>query len=162
MKLIRNFLILFAFSSLSFISCKPKDSDFQAKIEQSLKASPETAGVTVDVKGGTATLSGEVKDKDAKEKAYRAAWDVNGIKKVENRITIAPAVVEAPVVQINSDSTLMQGVKDATKDFSTVTANVNAGVISLTGSIKRSDLQNLMMSLNTLKAKKIENHLTIK
>ncbi|MEO8108662.1 MAG: BON domain-containing protein [Ginsengibacter sp.] len=162
MKLIRNFLVLFAISSLSFLGCKPKDSDFQAKIEQSLKASPETQDVTVDVKDGIATLSGEVKDNDAKEKAARAARDVNGITKVENRITIAPAVAEAPPVQINSDSTLSRGVKDATKDFPTVTANVNNGVIALTGSIKRSDLQNLMMSLNTLKAKKIENHLTIK
>ncbi len=162
MKVIRNYLILFALTSLALFSCKPKDSDFQSKIEQSLKASPETDGVSVDVKDGTATLSGEVKDKEAKEKAYRAALDVNGIKKVENRITVASAAVEAPPVQINNDGTLTQGVKDATKDFPTVNANVNDGVIVLTGSIKRSDLQNLMMSLNTLNAKKIENNLTIK
>lgn len=161
MKLTRNFLFLFAFTSLLFVSCKPKDSDFQTKIEQSLNASPETSGVTVDVKDGTATLNGEVKDQEAREKAGRAARDVNGIKNVENHITVTPAVVEAPV-QINSDNTLTQGVKDATKDFPTVTANVNDGVIVLTGSIKRSDLQNLMMSLNTLNAKKIENNLTIK
>lgn len=162
MKLIRNFLILFALSSLLFVGCKPKDSDFQAKIEQTLKASPETEMVTVDVKDGTATLTGEVKDKEAKEKAYRAAWDVNGIKKVENHIALTAAVVEVPPVVVNSDATLTQGVTDATKDFPTVIANVNDGVITLTGSIKRSDLKNLMMSLNTLNAKKIDNQLTIK
>ena len=162
MKLIRNYLVLFTFASLLFVSCKPKDSDFQTKIEQGLNASPETSGVTVDVKDGTATLNGEVKDQEAREKAGRVARDVNGIKNVENHITVTPAVVVAPPVEVNSDATLTQGVKDATKDFPTVAANVNNGVITLTGSIKRSDLQNLMMSLNTLHATKIENNLTIK
>ncbi len=163
MKLIRNYLILFAFTSLLFMSCKPKDSDFQTKIEQSLNASPETSGVTVVVKDGTATLNGEVKDEAAREKAGSAAKDVNGIKNVENHVTVTPPpVVATPNVDVNSDATLTQGVKDATKDFPTVTANVADGVITLTGTIKRSNLQNLMMSLNTLNAKKIDNQLTIK
>lgn len=162
MKLIRNYLFLFALTSLLFVSCKPKDSDLQTKIEQSLNASPETSGVTAVVKDGTATLNGEVKDEAAKEKAGSAAKDVNGIKNVENHVTVTPPVVATPPVDMNSDATLTQGVKDATKDFPTVTANVADGVITLTGSIKRSNLQNLMMSLNTLKAKKIDNQLTIK
>ncbi|MDQ6761863.1 MAG: BON domain-containing protein [Bacteroidota bacterium] len=162
MKLIRNYLVLFALMSLVFFSCKPKDSDFQAKIEKSLQASPETAGVSVDVKDGTATLTGEVKDNAAKEKALQDARDVNGIKNVENHVTVTPAEVMSPPVVVNNDSALTQGVKDATKDFPTVTASVNDGVITLTGSIKRSDLKNLMMSLNTLNAKKIDNQLTIK
>ncbi len=51
---------------------------------------------------------------------------------------------------------------DATKDHPTVKASVNNGVITLTGEIKRDQLAKLMMTLNTLKPKKIENHLTIK
>lgn len=162
MKLIKNYLIVLLISCAFFIGCKPKDSDFQAQIEKALKASPETSGVTVNVKDGEATLTGEVKDDAAREKAGAAAKDVNGIKNVENHVTVTPPVVVAPPVQINSDTTLMLGVKDATKDFPTVTANVNDGVITLTGSIKRSSLQTLMMSLNTLKPKKIDNQLTIK
>ncbi len=67
-----------------------------------------------------------------------------------------------PPVEVSTDNALMQGVKDATKDFPTVTANVNDGVITLTGSIERSALQTLVMSLNTLNPKKIDNQLTIK
>ena len=100
--------------------------------------------------------------KNALEKAAASAQDVNGIKSVVNNVTKPAPMVEAPPVEVNSDATMMQGVKDATKDFPTVTANVNAGVITLTGSIKRSNLQTLMMSLNTLKPKKIDNQLTIK
>ncbi|MEO6638495.1 MAG: BON domain-containing protein [Ginsengibacter sp.] len=162
MKFIKHYFTLFAVASLLFIGCKPKDSEFAAKIQQSLNASPETSSVTAEVKEGTAFLTGEVKDEEAKEKANRAARDVNGIKNVENRITIAPASADAAPVQINDDSTLTQGVKDATKDFPSVTANVNNGVITLNGDIKRSDLKTLMMSINTLNAKKVENHLTIK
>ncbi len=163
MKFVKNYLILFLLSSAVFIGCKPKDADFKAQIEKTLQASPETVGVTVDVKDGVATLTGEVKDEATREKAGSAAKDVNGIKNVENHVTVTPPpMVETPPVQINSDTTLVQGVKDATKDFPTVTANVNDGVITLTGSIKRSSLQTLMMSLNTLKPKKIDNQLTIK
>ncbi len=163
MKFVKNYLLLFLLSSVVFIGCKPKDADFKAQIEKTLQESPETAGVTVDVKDGVATLTGEVKDEATREKAGSAAKDVNGIKNVENHVTVTPPpMVETPPVQINSDTTLVQGVKDATKDFPTVTANVNDGVITLTGSIKRSSLQTLMMSLNTLKPKKIDNQLTIK
>ncbi len=162
MKFFKTYLILFLISSAVFIGCKPKDSDLQAKVEKNLQASPETSGVTVDVKDGVATLSGEVKAHNSLEKAAASAQDVNGIKSVVNNVTMQAPVVEAPPVEVNSDATMMQGVKDATKDFPTVTANVNDGVITLTGSVKRSNLQTLMMSLNTLKPKKIDNQLTIK
>ncbi len=162
MKFIKNYVILLLVSSAVFIGCKPKDSEFQAQIQKTLNTSPETPGITVDVKDGVATLTGEVKDESAREKAGAAAKDVSGIKNVENHVTVTPPVVVAPPVQINTDDALTQGVKDATKDFATVTANVNDGVVTLTGSIKRSDLKNLMMTLNTLKPKKIDNQLTIK
>ncbi len=162
MKFIKNYLILFVLSCALFIGCKPKDSDVQSQIEKQLQASPETSGVTVEVKDGVATLSGEVKDQGASEKAGAAAKDIKGVKNVENNVTVTPPVVETPPVQVNADDALVQGVKDATKDFPTVTANVNDGVVTLTGNIKRSDLKNLMMSLNTLKPKKIDNQLTIK
>ncbi len=161
MKLMKHYLILFLLSCVLLVGCKPKDSYFQAQIEKTLKASPETSGVTIKVNKGTATLSGDVVNNAAREKAYRSAWDVNGIKKVENHIIITKPVTTPPV-QVNNDNTLINGVKDATKDFPTVNANVNDGIITLTGSIKRSNLQSLMMSLNTLKPKKIEDRLTIK
>ena len=67
-----------------------------------------------------------------------------------------------PPVAVTPDSNLSQGVTDATKDFPTVKASVNNGEITLTGSIKRADLQKLMQTLNTLNPSKINNQLTIK
>ncbi len=73
-----------------------------------------------------------------------------------------PAPVPPAPVEVNSDDALTTGVKDATKDYPGVKADVNNGEITLTGEIKRSKLPDLMMSLNSLKPKKINNQLTVK
>ena len=75
---------------------------------------------------------------------------------------VAPAQVTPAPVEVAPDNTLAAGVKDATKDYPGVKADVNNGEITLTGEIQRSKLPNLMMSLNSLKPKKINNQLTIK
>lgn len=74
----------------------------------------------------------------------------------------APAPVTPAPVVIAPDTALQAGVRDATKDYPGVKADVNNGEITLTGEIKRSKLADLMMSLNSLKPKKINNQLTIK
>lgn len=74
----------------------------------------------------------------------------------------APAPVTPAPVEVASDTALQRGVRDATKSYPGIKANVNGGEITLTGEIKRSKLAGLMMSLNSLKPKKINNQLTIK
>lgn len=81
---------------------------------------------------------------------------------VDTSTTMSPAPVTPAPVEISSDDSLKTGVKDATKDFPKVKAEVNNSEITLTGEIERSKLPNLMMSLNSLRPKKINNQLTIK
>jgi len=57
-------------------------------------------------------------------------------------------------VQIESDATLKDGVRDATKDYPGVNASVDNGEITLTGEITRDKLSKLMQSLNALHPKK--------
>jgi len=64
-------------------------------------------------------------------------------------------------VTVSGDEELKRGVTDATKDFPGVTATVNNGEITLTGTIQRDRLPTLMQSLNSLQPKKINNNLTI-
>lgn len=64
-------------------------------------------------------------------------------------------------VVISADDSLKRMVPDATKDFPGVTATVDQGVITLTGNINRDRLPKLMMALNALHPKKINNNLTI-
>ena len=73
--------------------------------------------------------------------------------------TTAPPVTPA---QISPDEVLQTGLKDATKDYPDVKTSVNDGEVTLTGSITRDRLPNLMQSLNSLHPKKINNKLTIK
>ncbi|MGZ5246207.1 MAG: BON domain-containing protein [Flavitalea sp.] len=82
--------------------------------------------------------------------------DTTNMETVDTMVTPAPA----PVV-IATDSQLETGVKDAVKDYPTVTATVNNGEVTLTGTITRDRLPNLMQSIQSLNPKKVNNNLTI-
>ena len=158
MKFTKTFLAVFLSASILFFSCSPKDSDVQAKITEKFAATPELAGASAAVDKGVATITGELADEAARTEAEKAAKDVKGVKSVVNNTTVmAPPPPPAPVA-----SDLSQGVTDATKDFPTVTATVNGGEITLTGTLNRSDLPKLMQSLNSLNPTKVNNQLTLK
>lgn len=161
MKILKLLPALVLVAGLSFTGCKPKDADVKASIEKSLKEDPSTAGVMVMVDKGVATLSGEVADETARTTAETKAKAVKGVETVQNNTTTAPAQSTAPVT-ITADDPLSGGVRDATKDYPGVNATVADGVITLTGEINKASLPNLMMALNSLKPKKIDNKLTIK
>jgi hypothetical protein len=141
-------------------SCKPKDKDIQSAVETSLKNSgmPE---ISAAVNKGVVTLSGECKDEASRSAAESTVAKVKGVKQVVNNCTVATPVSPAPVV-ISPDDALIKGVTDATKDYPSVKADVKDGVVTLTGNIKRADLQKLMMTLHSLNPKKIDNKLAIK
>jgi hyperosmotically inducible periplasmic protein len=152
-----------ALVAVSMPSCKGgvKDADIEKAITEKLTAMPEAAGVTSTIKDGVVTLAGEFKDDASKAALEAAVKTIPGVKSVMNNATIAPPPPPpAPVVV--ADDPLIKAVTDATKDFPGVKAEVKDGVITLTGEIKRTSLPKLMMTLNTLKPKKIENKLTIK
>ena len=161
MRITKIFLAVFIAASTLFFSCKPKDSDVQAKITEKFAATPEVAGASATVADGVATLTGEVSNPTAQAQAETLAKGIKGVKSVVNNLTVTPPPPPAAAA-VNPDSALMQGVTDATKDFPTVKASVNNGEVTLTGTIKRADLQKLMQTLNTLKPSKITNQLTIK
>lgn len=161
MKITKTLFAIFLSASVLFFSCKPKDSDIQAKITEKFAGSPECSGASATVTDGVATLSGEVKDDACKNMAATTAEGVKGVKSVVNNLTVTPPP-PPPAPVVNPDTALSQGVTDATKDFPTVKASVNNGEITLTGSIKRADLTKLMQTLNTLHPAKINNQLTIK
>ena len=140
--------------------CKSKvnDTEVRTSAQTTLQNNPSFTGVTVDVTEGVATLNGQVSDEASKAAAEKAVKDVKGVKSVTNHITV---VVPVPV-EVTPDDQLNTSVRDAIKDHPGVTATVNAGVITLTGEINRSDLPTLMQKLNALNPKKVENNLTIK
>ena len=118
-KLSRLLLLLATVALISSTSpgckSKPKDADVKSSVETALRANPETDGLMVDVKDGVVTLTGETKNEEAKTKASELATAVKGVKSVQNNVMIAAA--PPPPVQISADESLMQGVRDAIKDF---------------------------------------------
>ena len=164
MKISRLLMGIFLATTLFFGGCKPKDADVKASVEEKLKANAETASTMVMVSDGVATLSGELSNDNAKAESEKIASGVKGVKSVINNISVTPAIVTpsftAPVIA--ADDALTTGIKDATKDFPTVNALVNDGVVSLTGSISKASLPKLMQSISALRPKKIDNKLTVK
>ena len=154
-------LIVF-FLMASFISCKSKtsDADVKTSVDNAIAANSSLSGISTSVKDGVVTLTGEVKDDAAKASAETVARGINGVKSVNNNLTVAPPP-PAPVV-ITADDPLKTSVDATIKAYPGVAATIQDGVVTLTGEIKKADLQKLMVALNTLKPKKIENKLTIK
>ena len=83
----------------------------------------------------------------------------------ESTTTVAPAQIDTtpapPPITVAPYDTLAAGVRDATKDYPGVTANVENGEITLTGNITRDKLTKLMTSLHSLRPKKINNNMTV-
>lgn len=163
MKIAKVLMAVAIVTTTGFLSCKPKDADIKANIETKLSAKPDMVNASVDVTDGVATISGECKDDACKAECEGLAKEVKGVKSVVNNLAVAapPPPPSAPVT-VTPDDPLTQAATDAAKDFPGVTTTVQDGVITLTGDIKKSDLQKLMVSLNSLKPKKIENKLTVK
>lgn len=132
---------------------KPKDADVKSSVETALRANPETNGLMVDVKDGVVTLSGDAKNEEAKTKASELATAVKGVKSVQNNVNVAPP---PPPVEITADDPLTSAVKDATKDYPTVTATVKDGVISVSGELKSDSWKKLKMALDGLKPKRVD------
>ena len=159
----RVLVVILSVFILSYLitSCsgKAKDTDVKASIDKAYSTNPDLSSVMVDVKDGTATLSGEVKDAIAKSEAETAAKSVKGVTAVVNNLTITPS---PPPVSITPDDPLKISVDNTLKDYPGVTATFNDGVITLTGEIKKTDLQKLLSALHGLKPKNVENKLVIK
>jgi len=155
-------LLIFFMPWMLISSCKESDSKIQSAVEATLKDNKDVNGASASVKDGVVTLTGECNDEMSKSAVDSSVRKIKGVKDVINNCTIVtPQPSPAPVV-IAEDDPLTKGVTDATKDYPSVNATVQDGVITLTGDIKKTDLPKLMMSLHTLKPKKIENKLTIK
>lgn len=144
-------ILLSGVLTASTISCKPKvsDADLKAKVETAVGSNPN---VLVEVNEGVVTLSGTVTTEDEKrvlETSAKSA-DNKAVKSVVNNIVIQP-------IEINTDTTdLAAKVIDATKDFPSVTATVNDGVITVTGTVEQTRIQTLKQSLDALNPKKVD------
>jgi hypothetical protein len=153
-------LVLAVSSVLVSTGCKKKAND--AEIKSKVEAAVANPAVKVEVKEGDVTLSGSVADEATKNSAETSAQSVEEVKNVTNAIAVAePMPVQAPV-EIADDANISAQLASVVDDYKGVKATVSNGVVTLTGNIKRDDLQKLMQEVMALKPKSVENKLNIK
>ncbi|MEP6779080.1 MAG: BON domain-containing protein [Gemmatimonadaceae bacterium] len=143
---------------ISLAACGPKDADLKTAADAALAGTP---GVTVTVDKGVATISGQFANDAAKSAGETAVKAVKGISSVADNATVAPPPPPPAPVIISADDSLKMNVANALKDFSTVSADIKDGVVTLTGNIKKADLPKLMQAVNALHPKKVMNKTTI-
>jgi hyperosmotically inducible periplasmic protein len=159
-------LYLLAFSLIVSVSgCKKKPDD--AALTQSVQTAVQSMpGVTVSVLEGVVTLSGEVENQGMIAQAEEAAKKVEGIKSVTNSLTVTPPapVVAEPAITFSPDDSLKTAVEASLtqNNISGVTVTAQGGEITLTGDVKRANLQSVIKAANEAKPKKVNNKLTIK
>lgn len=143
-----------------FYACKPSDAKLQKEVNDKLATA--APGVIAEVKGGVATLSGEVMDDAAKTTAEDAAKSVKGVKSVVNNVMLTPPPPPPPVA-INPDDILKSSVDSSLNaaGITGVTATIANGEVTLTGTIKKADLRKVMQAANEAKPKKVNNKLTL-
>jgi hyperosmotically inducible protein len=120
MKLTKLLMAVAIIATISFVSCKPKDADIKAKIEEVIKADAMMTGTTVEVKDGVATISGTCKDDACKAMCEKNIAAVKGVKSVVNNCTVAPPPPPPPAsadVTVSTDPAVQQKIKDGLKDI---------------------------------------------
>lgn len=128
-----KFLTIFCLAIALMVSaCGKSDADLAKAASEKLAADGVT-GVSVTVKDGVATLTGEVADITVKNKAEASA-KVEGIKSVVNNLTTKPLPVATPAA---ADPALTGKITEDLKKAGCTGAAVSvaAGKVTVTGEV---------------------------
>lgn len=129
-----KFLTVLSIAIALFIgACGKSDADLTKAVQDKLAAEKVT-GVTVAVKDGVATLTGEVADAAAVKKAEEAAKGVEGIKSVTNSLKTKPLPVATPAA---ADPALTGKITEDLKKAGCTGASVAVtnGKVTVTGEV---------------------------
>lgn len=129
-----KFLTVLTIAIALFMSaCGKSDADVQKAVQDKLTADSVT-GVTVAVKDGVATLSGQVEDVTVKSKAEASAKTVEGVKSVVNSLTTRPLPAATPAA---ADPALTGKITQDLQKAGCTGANVTVvgGKVTVTGQV---------------------------
>ena len=163
MKKITIMLMSFALF-VSIVSCKPSDDKINEAVKAALAGNETLSTVTSSVKDGVVTLRGEVDDDGVKSLAETTVRDIKGVESVVNSLSVKPQGPTPEELKRMADDALQARVTDAFTRYKVtgITAAVTDSVVTLTGDIKRANLQNAMKAAMEAAPKKVENKMNIK
>ena len=145
--------------SFGSVSCKKKvtDAELQTQATTVVTSNPNAS---VEVKDGTAHLSGTFADQASKDNMIASLKAIPGVKDVMDMSTIAAPVVVDTVSAV--DPMVQQKVTDAVKDFPSVNVEVVNGELTLTGNVSPAQARQIKMSVDALQAGKVNYNYTVK
>ena len=148
-KSVFTFLVPLAIAFV-MVSCAPSDEQVTESVQQALSANTSLSPVSASVEKVVVTLTG--------------VKGIKGVKSVVNSLTVKPKGPSPEELRRNADTALLTKVNEnlSTYKVQGVTASVTDSIVTLTGSIKRAELQNAMKAAMESGAAKVENKLTIK
>ncbi|PYT00545.1 MAG: hypothetical protein DMF63_08245 [Acidobacteria bacterium] len=149
-------LTVICLAVVAFITaCGKNDADVQKAVAAKL-AADNVSGVTVSVKDGVATLTGEVADITVKSKAEASAKSVEGVKSVVNNTTPKPVPTPAPAPP---DPMLKGKVEENLKKAGCTGATVEIanGVVTLSGTVPEAKFAECIKVVNESGAGKLNN-----
>jgi osmotically-inducible protein OsmY len=154
---IKVFTVITIAIALFLSACGKSDSDVQKAANDKLKAD-NVAGVTVAVKDGVATLTGEVADITVKNKAETSVKAVDGVKSVNNSLTLKPLPTPVPPP---ADPMLKGKVEEALKKAGCTgaTVEINNGTVTLKGTVPEAKFGECVQVVNQSGAGKLDNQL---
>lgn len=154
---VKVFTVMTLAVALFLSACGKSDADLTKAANDKLAADKVT-GVTVAVKDGIATLTGEVADATVKSKAEASVKSVEGIKSVTNNCTMKPLPPPPPP----SPDKMIEGTVNESlkkKGITGVTVSVSNGEVTLSGTVDKAKVPEVMMAANEAKPKKVINNL---
>jgi len=136
---IKLFKVLMLALALLAVSCGKGDADLTKAATDKL-AAENIAGVSVVIKDGVATLTGEVADAAARSRAEAVVRSVDGVKSVTNSLTLKPLPVATPAAP---DPALTGKITENLKNAgcTTATVTVTNGKVTVTGEVPAAKYQ---------------------
>ena len=155
---VRIFAVLTLAFALLLSACGKSDADLQKAATDKLAADKIT-GVTVAVNDGVATLTGMVDDITVKSRAEASVKSVEGIKSVTSTgLTLKPLPTPPPVSPDKMlEGTINESLKK--KGITGVTVTVANGEVTLSGTVDKAKVPEVMMAANEAKPSKVINNL---
>lgn len=153
-----KFLTVLTLAIALFMSaCGKSDADLTKAATDKLAADKVT-GVTVAVKDGVATLSGEVADITVKTKAEASVKSVEGIKSVTNSITTKPLPTPVPAP---ADPMLKGKLDEALRKAGCtgVTIDVKDGTVNAGGTVPSAKYGECIKIINESGLGKLNNQI---
>ncbi|MBW8360246.1 MAG: BON domain-containing protein [Weeksellaceae bacterium] len=145
--------------SFGSIACKKKVSDAELTT-QATTVVTSNPNATVEVKEGTAHLSGTFADEASRDAMISQLKAIPGIKEVMDMSRIEAPVAIETVSAV--DPAVQQKVTDAVKDFPSVKVEVVNGELTLTGDVSPAQARKIKESVDALQAGKVNYNYNVK